>query len=714
MNMGVLTGEVSGIVALDIDGELGKRNLEELKSELGELPETVTVYTGGGGVHYYFGIPDGMEFKNSANQVIEKVDVRGNGGFVVGPGSMHHSGNFYEYAPGLDIASVPIVELPPAWAERIASPRKIEISQKGKQNSNMAFSEKAPSGSPYAGLSWQQTLETQLGDAEGGRGFHDPLGSATMKFYFQEGLNADPEIFKTKALLEIQRAACDHDRNIWKYTAEEIDRELESARRKVGKLKEKSRSKKTAAYGSKILFDLSEADTMSDRLRALRNTYAMAQVGSKTFVVKRPTPEKQYQLISGPDFERFFAGLFEDVVNADGEERRELLAKVFQQSMEHCIRYDGISFEPDESKLPEGHLNSWQGFQIKGVAGDWSRLKHHILTVWCDGDEELFEWVMDWFAHCIQCPGEKMGSAIVVRGTVGVGKSMPFDFFREVLGRYASKISNKRQLSGNFNGHFEGMIFIQFEEGLWGGERDAANLMKDMITSDKWMIEREGKDAFLMSNYSRFAFTTNEDWAAPIPMSGDSRRYLVLDASDTYKGDIEHFSAIAQQMKNGGLEAMMHELSTRQPASGNWSHLRTPPKTKALAAQRRHAFTTDQNTLISALSLGIIDGCDKDQNYFKYVLREDEETLVLKKHMCAVLQPGMDMRGGKGQDLWKNVRIILGEECTPQGKKMIDYITGSDGDWEEGEIASEREAFCIIPSLSELRQNLHDQFGITI
>ena len=146
--------------ALDLDGPLGKQNFEKLKSELGELPETVTVNTGGGGIHYYFKIPIGMELKNSANQLIEKVDVRGEGGFVVGPGSMHHTGNFYEYEPGLDISSVEIAELPLPWAERIASPLQRNVPE--SDAASPVISDYERSNPPFAGLTWRQTLETSL------------------------------------------------------------------------------------------------------------------------------------------------------------------------------------------------------------------------------------------------------------------------------------------------------------------------------------------------------------------------------------------------------------------------------------------------------------------------------------------------------------------------------------------------------------------------
>lgn len=94
-NYGIRTGKESGIWVLDIDGEIGKRNLDRLVSEHGPLPETRTVRTGSGGIHIYYKHP-GFEIKNTRGRLAEGIDTRGDGGFVVGPGSRHQSGNQYK------------------------------------------------------------------------------------------------------------------------------------------------------------------------------------------------------------------------------------------------------------------------------------------------------------------------------------------------------------------------------------------------------------------------------------------------------------------------------------------------------------------------------------------------------------------------------------------------------------------------------------------
>lgn len=86
------------------------------------LPRTVTANTGGGGQHYYYITPPGVTIGNSAGKLGPGVDVRGEGGYVLIPGSIHpETGKAYEWAPGLSPDDVPFAPLPPHIVERLVS-----------------------------------------------------------------------------------------------------------------------------------------------------------------------------------------------------------------------------------------------------------------------------------------------------------------------------------------------------------------------------------------------------------------------------------------------------------------------------------------------------------------------------------------------------------------------------------------------------------------
>lgn len=100
LNVGIATGAMSGgVFVVDVDnhnGVDGAQYLLEWQREHGEFPETACATTGSGGTHLFFRAPNGVSVKSAAH-VIEGVDVRGDGGYIVAPPSVHPNGNRYEW-----------------------------------------------------------------------------------------------------------------------------------------------------------------------------------------------------------------------------------------------------------------------------------------------------------------------------------------------------------------------------------------------------------------------------------------------------------------------------------------------------------------------------------------------------------------------------------------------------------------------------------------
>jgi hypothetical protein len=97
-NPGILTGKKSGVFVLDIDPRHGgDETLRKLVAEHGELPKTLVAATGGGGFHIFYAYPSGVEVRNSSGKLGAGIDVRGEGGYVIGAGSLHASGRRYTW-----------------------------------------------------------------------------------------------------------------------------------------------------------------------------------------------------------------------------------------------------------------------------------------------------------------------------------------------------------------------------------------------------------------------------------------------------------------------------------------------------------------------------------------------------------------------------------------------------------------------------------------
>lgn len=116
---GVPTGAANGIVVLDLDVRPGKDGTLALEA-LGEIPDTLVVSTPSGGFHLYFATDTFV--RNSAGVLGPGIDVRGDGGFVVGPGSHHKNGGTYVKMNDVEPAPLP-AWLRAALLEKTNAPR---------------------------------------------------------------------------------------------------------------------------------------------------------------------------------------------------------------------------------------------------------------------------------------------------------------------------------------------------------------------------------------------------------------------------------------------------------------------------------------------------------------------------------------------------------------------------------------------------------------
>jgi hypothetical protein len=124
-NPAMPTGGRSGMFVLDVDRDKwGFGSLEDLEEKHGKLPPTWTAKTGGGGLHYYFKLPAGVEIRNSAGKLGRGLDVRGEGGYVLLPGST--TDGEYEVLERHPVADAPawLIQLAQEPAEHEARGRR--------------------------------------------------------------------------------------------------------------------------------------------------------------------------------------------------------------------------------------------------------------------------------------------------------------------------------------------------------------------------------------------------------------------------------------------------------------------------------------------------------------------------------------------------------------------------------------------------------------
>ena len=121
-NIGLVLGSKTGILAIDVDGEYGRKKLEELSK--GNLPPTWEYETPGGGYRYLYRAPDGYPFAgksySSPKGGHEGLELLGDGQQTVMPGSVHTNGRPYVWAEGRNPDDLPLADAP-EWMLRLMS-----------------------------------------------------------------------------------------------------------------------------------------------------------------------------------------------------------------------------------------------------------------------------------------------------------------------------------------------------------------------------------------------------------------------------------------------------------------------------------------------------------------------------------------------------------------------------------------------------------------
>lgn len=121
--VGLPTGERSGLAVVDLDIRDDGRDGESALEAAGiDARSAVRVHTPSGGLHLYFRHADGI---GSAGGILSGVDVRGEGGYVIAPGSRMADGTIYRYVgrDRLDDDALRLPRFPAAIRDMMSRPR---------------------------------------------------------------------------------------------------------------------------------------------------------------------------------------------------------------------------------------------------------------------------------------------------------------------------------------------------------------------------------------------------------------------------------------------------------------------------------------------------------------------------------------------------------------------------------------------------------------
>jgi replicative DNA helicase len=158
-NIGIVTGKISNLVVFDLDSDEAK----EFAINQGGFPYAPEVETGKG-FHLYMKHP-GFDVRGSVNKSID-LDVRGDGGYVVAPPSVHGSGRIYEWREDLSIFDLEPPECKPWMIEYLKNggnstnvTEKTKIKADSTDQRHTSKSKPGEPTSPYAEILKNGCLE---------------------------------------------------------------------------------------------------------------------------------------------------------------------------------------------------------------------------------------------------------------------------------------------------------------------------------------------------------------------------------------------------------------------------------------------------------------------------------------------------------------------------------------------------------------------------
>lgn len=322
----------------------------------------------------------------------------------------------------------------------------------------------------------------------------------------------------------------------------------------------------------------------------LNQEYSLVLLGSKAVVFREqsdaPLEDKQ-RILSTDGFSMWLANRFTERRDPKtGEIKAVSWAAAWLQSPKRRS-YGGVEFHPDPNNAPgtKGYLNLWSGFAIepvrKGAPGTYKTFRDHLVNNVCRGDKALFDWVFAFFAQIVQRPRERIGVALVMRGSMGSGKTKVGEVFGSLFPRHYFMVDDPRYVTGQFNAHMATCLLLQADEAVWAGDKKAEGRLKGLVTAPIQQIERKGIDAIRLPNYVRLIMTSNEDWV--VPAGKDERRSCVLDVDARCAQNHDYFRQIDAELDAGGREQLLADLLAFDLESVN---LRQIPRTDALLEQK--------------------------------------------------------------------------------------------------------------------------------
>jgi len=236
-----------------------------------------------------------------------------------------------------------------------------------------------------------------------------------------------------------------------------------------------------------------------------------------------------------------------------GKKRKSFLTEWLKDPNKKC--YSKIDFLPPPLYEPPDVFNLWRGFDIEKVKlydyvdADLQPF-FDLVMVMANNDKKAYDYLIKWNADIIQNAGRKTGTAIVLKGGMGVGKNTYAKIQKKLFSEsyYVDTADPKNDIFCPFNNLTTNKLLINFNETESKDTFANNSKIKDMITELTENVREKHVTAITTKSFVRLQFLSNR--YIVVKLEDGDRRFVILEVSDEKKGDTDYWDIINNWLDN--------------------------------------------------------------------------------------------------------------------------------------------------------------------
>lgn len=210
------------------------------------------------------------------------------------------------------------------------------------------------------------------------------------------------------------------------------------------------------------------------------------------------------------------------------------------------LPYNGVRNIADNNKDKSKTFNLFNGYNpyinLELDETYTEERKDKILKPFLDlvkhltgNEDKCFKFFINFFAHLIQKPSERIPICLIIKSKQGIGKNLTLDTIGSIINKYHYiTSSNPKDFFGDYAEGFYRKLLVNMNECEGKDTFDFEGKVKSFISEDTITLNPKFVRQTTISNFARVIITTNKPNPIPIDVRSKDRRYVVNQSTEEY------------------------------------------------------------------------------------------------------------------------------------------------------------------------------------